>query len=288
MNTKHINDENYILIQGWMRSEMGLSGAALMVYATIYGFSQTGNCYYSGSIDYLAEWAGVKRRQVISILKDLTESGYIEKNEVGYNRFRYRTDREMVKNARREWCKNDTIDGAIIAPDGAKMTPDGAKMTPNKYNNNNINNIAINTHTAGAREEGPEAVETVENFTTSGGVPLPEEKNDRADAATILCGPNKNVNLTPAQLEELENRIPNQITRYIHRLSRYKVGRANAAMMDDYQWLLGWISEDGAVGKERDLEAIRQAEEEETRRELEEMQRWILEKKRKGRADLCG
>ena len=278
MNKKHISDENYILIQGWMRTEMGLSGAALMVYATIYGFSQTGNCYYSGSIDYLAEWAGVKRRQVISILKDLTESGYIEKNEVGYNRFRYRTDREMVKNARREWCKNDTIDGA-------KMTPDGAKMTPNKYIYNNNNNNNINTHTAGAREESAEAVE---NFTTSEAVPLPEEKNGRAEAATILCGPNKNVKLTPAQLEELENRIPNQITRYIHRLSRYKVGRDNAGMMDDYQWLLGWISEDGAVGKERDLEAIRQAEEEETRRELEEMQRRILEKKRKGRADLCG
>ena len=288
MNTKHINDENYILIQGWMRTEMGLSGAALMVYATIYGFSQTGNCYYSGSINYLAEWAGVKRRQVISILKNLTESGYIEKKEVGYNRFHYRTDREMVRNARREWCKNDTIDGAIIAPDGAKSAPDGAKMTHNNIDIYNNNNIAINTHTAGAREEVPETVENVENSTQAGGVPLPEEKNDRAEAATILCGPNKNVKLTPAQLEELENRIPNQITRYIHRLSRYKVGLANAAMMDDYQWLLGWISEDGAVGRERDLEAIRQAEEEETRRELEEMQRRILEKKRKGRADLCG
>ena len=285
MNKKHISDENYVLIQGWMRTEMGLSGAALMVYATIYGFSQTGNCYYSGSIDYLAEWAGVKHRQVIRILKDLTESGYIEKNEVGYNRFRYRTDREMVRNARREWCKNDTIDGAKMTPDGAKMTPDGAKMTPNKYIYNTNNNNNINTHTAGAREESAEAVE---NFTTSGAVPLPEEKNDRAEAATILCGPNKNVKLTPAQLEELENRIPNQITRYIHRLSRYKVGRANAAMMDDYQWLLGWISEDGAIHKERELEAIRQAEAEEDRRELEEMQRRILEKKRKGRADLCG
>ena len=283
MSTKYINDENYILIQGWMRSEMGLSGAALLVYATIYGFSQTGNCYYSGSIDYLSEWAGVKRRQVISILKDLTESGYIEKDEVGYNRFRYRTDRDMVRNARREWCKNDTIDGAIIAPYGAKMTPDGAKSAPNNidiYNNNNINK---NTHTAGAREDVPE---NVENFTTSGAVPLPEEKNDRAEAATILCGPNKNVKLTPAQLEELENRIPNQLTRYIHRLSRYKVGRANAAMMDDYQWLLGWISEDHADHKERELEAIRQAEEEEDRRELEELQNKIL--KRKGRADLCG
>lgn len=285
MNTKHINEENYILIQGWMRSEMGLSGAALMVYATIYGFSQTGNCYYSGSIDYLAEWAGVQRRQVISILKELTESGYIEKNEVGYNRFRYRTDREMVRNARREWCNNCTIDGAKMTPYGAKMTPDGAKSAPNNidiYNNNNINK---NTHNAGAREEASEAVE---NFTTSGAVPLPENENGRAEAATILCGPNKNVKLTPAQLEELENRIPNQITRYIHRLSRYKVGRANAAMMDDFQWLLGWISEDCADHKERELEAIRQAEEEETRRELEEMQRRILEKKRKGRADLCG
>lgn len=283
MNTKHINDDNYILIQGWMRSEMGLSGAALIVYATIYGFSQTGNCYYSGSIDYLAEWAGVKRRQVISILKDLTESGYIKKNEVGYNRFRYRTDREMVKNARREWCKNDTIDGAKMTPYGAKSAPDGAKMTPNNIDIYNNNNIAINTHTAGACEDVPEAVE---NSTQAVGVPLPEYKNGREEAATILCGPNKNVKLTPAQLEELENRIPNQITRYIHRLSRYKVGRANAAMMDDYQWLLGWISEDHADRKERELEAIRQAEEEEDRLELEELKARTL--KRKGRADLCG
>ena len=156
-------------------------------------------------------------------------------------------------------------------------------MTPNKYIYNTTNNNNINTHTAGAREESAEAVE---NFTTSGGVPLPEEKNGRAEAATILCGPNKNVKLTPAQLEELENRIPNQITRYIHRLSRYKVGRANAAMMDDYQWLLGWISEDLADHKERELEAIRQVEAEEDRRELEELQNKIL--KRKGRADLCG
>ena len=163
------------------------------------------------------------------------------------------------------------------------MTPDGAKMTPNKYIYNTNNNNNINTHTAGAREEASEAVE---NFTTSEAGPLPEDKNGKAEAATILCGPNKNVKLTPAQLEELENRIPNQITRYIHRLSRYKVGRENAAMMDDYQWLLGWISEDHADRKERELEAIRQAEAEEDRRELEELQSRIL--KRKGRADLCG
>ena len=282
MNTKHINDENYILIQGWMRSEMGLSGAALMVYATIYGFSQTGNCYYSGSIDYLAEWAGVQRRQVMRILKELTESGYIEKTEAGYNRFRYRTDREMVRNAHHRWCHNDTIDGDIMTQDGDIMTPDGDIMTPNNIDIYN-NNIAINTHDAGAREESAEAVE---NFTTWDAGPLPEDQNGRAEAATILCGPNKNVKLTPAQLEELENRIPNQLTRYIHRLSRYKVGRANAAMMDDFQWLLGWISEDHADRKERELEAIRQAEAEEDRRELEELQARIL--KRKGRADLCG
>ena len=275
MNTKHINDENYILIQGWMRTEMGLSGAALMVYATIYGFSQTGNCYYSGSIDYLAEWAGVQRRQVMRILKEFTEAGYIEKTEAGYNRFRYRTDQEMVRNAHRRWCHNDTIDGDIMTPDGDIMTPNNIDI----YNNN----IAINTHDAGAREESAEAVE---NFTTWEAGPLPEDQNGRAEAATILCGPNKNVKLTPAQLEELENRIPNQLTRYIHRLSRYKVGRDNAAMMDDFQWLIGWISEDHADRKERELEAIRQAEAEEDRRELEELQARIL--KRKGRADLCG
>ena len=35
-----ISDGTYITIQGWMRTDLKLSGNELIVYAIIYGFSQ--------------------------------------------------------------------------------------------------------------------------------------------------------------------------------------------------------------------------------------------------------
>ena len=223
----------------------------------------------------------------MTILNKLVEAKLISKTEIILNnnekRVSYQAERGCEKTS--QGVKNFHRGCEKISQGGVKNFHMGCeKISHNNINNNNNNNNRdINTHDAGAREESAEAVE---NFTTWEAGHLPEDQNGRAEAATILCGPNKNVKLTPAQLEELENRIPNQLTRYIHRLSRYKVGRANAAMMDDFQWLLGWIAEDHADRKERELEAIRQAEAEEDRRELEELQARIL--KRKGRADLCG
>ena len=282
-----ISDGTYITIQGWMRTELKLSGNELIVYAIIYGFSQNKQGEFTGSAQYLADWVGCTRRTVMTILNKLVEAKLISKTEISLN-----NNEKRVSYQAERWCEK-TSQGVKNFHRGCEKTSQGGvknfhrgceKISHNNINNNtNNNNRDINTHDAGAREESAEAVE---NFTTWEAVPLPENQNGRAEAATILCGPNKNVKLTPAQLEELEKRIPNQLTRYIHRLSRYKVGRDNAAMMDDFQWLLGWISEDHADRKERELEAIRQAEAEEDRRELEELKARIL--KRKGRADLCG
>ena len=282
-----ISDGTYITIQGWIRTELKLSGNELIVYAIIYGFSQNKQGKLTGSAQYLADWVGCTRRTVMTILNKLVEAKLISKTEISLNdnekRVSYQAERGCEKIS--QGVKNFHRGCEKISQGGVKNFHMGCeKISHNNINNNtNNNNRDINTHDAGAREESAEAVE---NFTTWEAGPLPEDQNGRAEAATILCGPNKNVKLTPAQLEELENRIPNQLTRYIHRLSRYKVGRANAAMMDDFQWLLGWIAEDHADRKERELEAIRQAEAEEDRRELEELQARIL--KRKGRADLCG
>ena len=51
-----INPENYITIQGWMRTELELKGNDLMVYAIIYGFSQSESNRFTGSLQYLADW----------------------------------------------------------------------------------------------------------------------------------------------------------------------------------------------------------------------------------------
>ena len=80
-----INDGNYITIQGWMRTELNLSGNELIVYAIIYGFSQNKQGEFTGSAQYLADWVGCTRRTIMSILNKLVEDGIISKTETVLN-----------------------------------------------------------------------------------------------------------------------------------------------------------------------------------------------------------
>ena len=78
-----IRQDNYILIQGWMVSDLKLKGNELSVFAIIYGFSQTTNQYYSGGIEYLAEWVNSTRQGVMKNLKSLLNKGFIEAKKDG-------------------------------------------------------------------------------------------------------------------------------------------------------------------------------------------------------------
>lgn len=76
-----IKKENFITIQGWMVSELGLKGNALMVYAIIYGFSQTEGQVFTGSLQYLADWTNSTKRSIIEVLKKLVDDDLLGKNE---------------------------------------------------------------------------------------------------------------------------------------------------------------------------------------------------------------
>lgn len=70
---------NFITIQGWMRTELGLKGNELLVFAIIYGFSQEDNQVFSGSLRYLTEWTGGVRSGIQKNLKSLMEKDLIRK-----------------------------------------------------------------------------------------------------------------------------------------------------------------------------------------------------------------
>lgn len=76
-----MKSENYVVIQGWMRNDLGLKGNDLMVYAIIYGFSQAEQQKFTGSLGYLAEWCGATKAGIIKNLKNLLERGLIEKTD---------------------------------------------------------------------------------------------------------------------------------------------------------------------------------------------------------------
>ena len=72
-----VRSDNHITIDGWMLNELGLSGAELIIYAVIYGFSQADDTWCTASQAYIAAWAGVSTRAMISAVNRLEEKGYV-------------------------------------------------------------------------------------------------------------------------------------------------------------------------------------------------------------------
>ena len=77
----NIKDKNYITIQGWMRTELDLKGNDLIVYALIYGFCQSENQKFTGSLQYIADWCGATKQGVIKNLQNLISKNLIVKEE---------------------------------------------------------------------------------------------------------------------------------------------------------------------------------------------------------------
>lgn len=74
-------NNNYVCIQSWMVTELGLKGNELLVYAIIYGFCQDGAHHFKGSRSYLAEWTNSTVRNVQTMLNKLVEKGLLAKEE---------------------------------------------------------------------------------------------------------------------------------------------------------------------------------------------------------------
>lgn len=74
-----IKKNSYITIMSFMVNDLNLKGNELLIYAIIYGFSQTENQVYSGSLKYLADWTCSTKQVMIRNLKKLVEKGLIIK-----------------------------------------------------------------------------------------------------------------------------------------------------------------------------------------------------------------
>lgn len=79
MRSSKVNERNYIVVQGWMLTELHLKGNELLIYACIYGFSQADGQTFRGSWQYLADWTNSTKRSVANCLRSLVEKGYLEK-----------------------------------------------------------------------------------------------------------------------------------------------------------------------------------------------------------------
>lgn len=72
-----VTDNNFLTIEGWMRTRLDLSGNELMVFAVIYQFSQGKAGRYIGGLPYIADWCGCHIDTARRALRNLEDRGLI-------------------------------------------------------------------------------------------------------------------------------------------------------------------------------------------------------------------
>ena len=84
-----MRNENFYVVQGWMMSELGLSGNELICYAVIFGATQGGQTLFKESRMYLSEWMNATLPTVDKCLKSLVDKKYLVKHSEVINGVRF-------------------------------------------------------------------------------------------------------------------------------------------------------------------------------------------------------
>lgn len=110
-----VKNENHIVMHGWMVNDLNLKGNELIIYSIIYGFSQAENQKFTGSLQYLADWANSTKQGVQKNLKSLLEKGFIIKNDKIINGVKFceyqATKLDRVCNKVEQGSKQSCIEG---------------------------------------------------------------------------------------------------------------------------------------------------------------------------------
>ena len=146
-----VTDKNYIVIQSFMVSELGLKGNELLIYAIIFGFSQTTGQAFHGSLTYLESWTNSTRHTVISSLKSLVEKGLIEKEEQTINGVKYCSYR----------AKTSTDEAQEVVQ---KLHGGSAKIAPNNILYNIVDNIVDNNIVENAEKHDTKTITEIVDY----------------------------------------------------------------------------------------------------------------------------
>lgn len=129
-----LNDNNYINIQSFMVKDLKLKGNELLVYAIIFGFSQTEETAFTGGLQYLAEWTNSTKQGVIKNLKSLAEKGFIVKDERYVSGVKFCEYRSTLFNG---VLNSNTPEAVNIVERGIKQSLPNNKSDKETYKQNN-------------------------------------------------------------------------------------------------------------------------------------------------------
>lgn len=175
-----MNNNNFIVVQGWMINELDLKGNDLLIYAIIHGFSQADGQYFTGSLSYLAEWTNSTKQGVQKNLKSLLDKGLIQKLTIN-DQIVYTTQLHTDNPSIQLSCTNNITNNTPI------------------NNSNNINNNDIRSK---KKEEEP-----TEDFLGTLNTEKPKKKNRYQQCADLIKEYTENFELTRLLLTYLQMRL---------------------------------------------------------------------------------
>lgn len=200
MTESKVERNNYILLQGWMLTDLGLKGNELIIYACIYGFSQAENQVFSGTLQYLADWTNSTKRSVINCLQSLVEKGYIVKTDKAIN---------GVKFCEYHAAKISGVVKKVHWGGEKSSLGGGEKSSPNNIDIDNIednldNNISLSSKPVRSPRRRPRTVKP-EQFDRFWDV-YPRKVNKR-DAQKAWAALNPTDELVEQIIEDVKERI---------------------------------------------------------------------------------
>lgn len=139
-----VNEHNYIMVSGWMRTELGLKGNELLLFAMIYGFCQDRDNAYKCSIKYIQDWLGCSKQTAVNTIKSLEEKELVVKNKTTKANDGYDANEYAVNFVKIEEYKGGSLKirqgGSLKIRQGVvqKLDYPCLKIRPNNniYNNN--------------------------------------------------------------------------------------------------------------------------------------------------------
>ena len=229
-----INPNTYYTVQGWMRSELCLSGNALAVYAIIYGFSQDGASAYSGSAAYLADWIGCSKRTILSVLADLTERGYLKKETTYKNGITFNDYVATMGPA-----NNTDLPGEKISPPVKNFHGGGEKIASPPVKNFHGGGENFASHNT---SDNPSNINIAISKDGADATPAP----DGGDKKPVKHkhGEYKNVLLTADEYAALQQLFPIDLPARIERLSEY-IASSGKKYKSHYATIRAWAKRDG-------------------------------------------
>ena len=105
-----IKKESFFTIQAFMVNNLKLKSNELLIYAIIFGFSQIENQYFTGSLNYLAEWTGLSSKTTVkTILNGLLAKGLLEKEDIYKNGVKYCKYKALTEPKPKEEIKTVSV-----------------------------------------------------------------------------------------------------------------------------------------------------------------------------------